>query len=315
LSELVVPKIEGVESRDNFGRFIAEPLEKGFGVTMGNAMRRVLLGQLQGAAVTRVKIEGIQHEFSSIADVKEDTMELLLNIKALRLKPVAERPGKLILEAEGAGQITAADIKPSADFEIANPELYLATLDSAEARLYIELDVELSRGYREAESGDNLPIGVIPVDAIFTPIRKVNFTVSPTHLGEETSREQLQLEIWTDGTTTPADAMSRSAEILMEQLSAFVNYTRIAPVEERVGQLPIPEELYNMPVEQLNLSVRTLNCLRRGNIATVGELVSKTEKELLSLRNFGQKSRQEIDEKLDELGLSLVSSVSGEKLE
>jgi DNA-directed RNA polymerase subunit alpha len=143
----------------------------------------------------------------------------------------------------------------------------------------------------------------------------VNFTVSPTHLGEETSREQLQLEIWTDGTTTPADAMSRSAEILMEQLSAFVNYTRIAPVEERVGQLSIPEELYNMPVEQLNLSVRTLNCLRRGNIATVGELVSKTEKELLSLRNFGQKSRQEIDEKLDELGLSLVSSVSGEKLE
>ncbi|MFC2012558.1 DNA-directed RNA polymerase subunit alpha, partial [Chloroflexota bacterium] len=166
MSHLVVPKAECVESRDNYGRFVAEPLEKGFGVTLGNTIRRVLLSQLQGAAVTRVKIEGIQHEFSTIPYVKEDATEFLLNIKALRLKPLSGEPGKLFLEVEGEGQVTAADIKPSADFEVANPELYLATLDSPEGRLYVELDVELSKGYREAESTDNLVLGVIPVDTI-----------------------------------------------------------------------------------------------------------------------------------------------------
>ncbi|MFC1933507.1 DNA-directed RNA polymerase subunit alpha C-terminal domain-containing protein, partial [Chloroflexota bacterium] len=185
-------------------------------------------------------------------------------------------------------------------------ELYLATLDSPEARLYVEFDVELSKGYREAESSDNLPVGVIPVDAIFTPTRKVNFTVEPIHIGQETSRERLYLEVWTDGTISPADTISRSAEILMEQLSPFVGYTRISQIEE-VTRLPIPEEQYNMPVEQLDLSVRTLNCLRRASIATVGELVSKTEKEMMALRNFGQKSRREIVERLEGLELSLVS--------
>jgi len=302
-----VPKIECIDSKDNFGRFVAEPLEKGFGVTLGNAMRRVLLGCLEGAAVTRVKIEGIQHEFSTIPYVKEDTTELLLNVKALRLKPLSGRPGKLILEVEGEGQVSAADIKTSADFEIANPELYLASLDSPEARLYMELDVELSTGYKEAESSDNLPIGVIPVDAIFTPTRKVNFTVEPIHIGQETSRERLYLEVWMDGTISPADAISRGAEILMEQLTPFVNYTRISLVEEEVSRLPIPDEQYNIPVEQLNLSVRTLNCLRRGSIATVGELISKGEKELMDLRNFGRKSKQEIDERLEAMGLSLAT--------
>jgi len=311
-----VPKIECVESRDNFGRFAAEPLEKGFGVTLGNTMRRVLLGYLQGAAVTRVKIEGIQHEFSTMPYVKEDTVEFLLNVKALRLKPLSGRPGKLTLEVEGEGQVSAADIKPSADFEIANPELYLATLDSPEARLYIEFDVELSKGYREAESGDTLPVGVIPVDAIFTPIRKVNFTVEPLHIGQEISRERLYLDVWTDGTISPTDAISRSAEILMEQLSPFVSFTRISEVEEEVSRLAIPEELSNMSVEQLDLSVRTLNCLRRAIIATVGELVSKREKELMSLRNFGQRSKQEIVERLEALGLSLVPEAkSGEEKE
>ena len=185
MSHLAIPKIECIESRDNFGRFLAEPLEKGFGTTLGNALRRVLLGYLPGAAVTRVKIEGIQHEFSPIPYVKEDTIEFLLNVKALRLKPVSGHPGKLILEVEGEGRVCAADIKPSTDFEIANPELYLATLDSPEARLYVELDVELAEGYREAESSDNVPVGTIPVDAIFTPVRKVNFTVEPVHVGRK----------------------------------------------------------------------------------------------------------------------------------
>jgi DNA-directed RNA polymerase subunit alpha len=308
LSHLVVPNIECVESRDNFGRFAVEPLEKGVGVTLGNAMRRVLLGHLQGAAVTRVKIEGIQHEFSTIPHVKEDTMEFLLNVKALRLKSVTGQPGKLTLEADGERRVTAADIKPSAEFEIANPELYLVSLDSPEARLYVEFDVEMSEGYKEAESSDNMLVGVIPVDAIFTPIRKVNFTVEPIHIGEETSLERLYLEVWTDGTITPAQAVSRAAEILIEQLTPFTGLTKVPELEgEAEAALPaIAPELANMPVEQLNLSVRTQNCLRRGSINTVGEVVSKTEKELMSLRNFGLKSKQELEERLKSLGLSLA---------
>jgi len=302
----VVPKIECIESRDNYGRFIAEPLENGFGVTLGNAVRRVLLGSLQGAAVTKVKIEGIQHEFSTIPYVREDTIEFLLNVKAIRIKPLSGRPGKLTLEMEGERQVTAADIKPSADFEITNSDLYLASLDTTEARLYAEFDVELSKGYREAESSDNLPVGVIPVDAIFTPIRKVNFTVEPVHVGQETSMERLYLEMWTDGTISPSDAVSQGAEILTEQLSPLISFTHVTQAEDE-GQLAIPEEQYNMPVEQLNLSVRTLNSLRRGGIVTVGELVTKGEKELMTLRNFGQKSRQEIEERLEAIGLSLVS--------
>jgi DNA-directed RNA polymerase subunit alpha len=281
LSHLTVPKTECVESKDNYGRFVAEPLEKGFGVTIGNSMRRVLLSQLEGAAVTRVKIEGIQHEFSTIPFVKEDATELLLNIKAIRLKPLSGSSGKLTLEAEGEGKLTAADIKPSSDFEITNPDSYLATLDSPEAKLYAELEVELGRGYREAEATDNSTVGVIPIDAIFSPVRRVNFTVEPIYTGPEANRERLFLEIWTDGTISPAEAIARGAEILREQLSAFANYTKLSKVTGE-GKEPVrptmSEELYHMPVEQLNLSVRTMNCLRRGGIATVGELATKTEK-------------------------------------
>jgi len=316
LSHLAIPKIECVESRDNFGRFLAEPLEKGFGTTLGNALRRVLLGYLPGAAVTRVKIEGIQHEFSPIPYVKEETIEFLLNVKALRLKPISGHPGKLTLEVEEEGRVCAADIKPSTDFEIANPELYLATLDSPEARLYVELDVDLAEGYRDAEPSDNLPVGTIPVDAIFTPIRKVNFTVESVHIGQETSRERLCLEVWTDGTISPVDAISNGANILIEQLSPFANYVAISQIEEEkeLIRLSIPDEKYNMPVEQLDLSMRTMNCLRRGGISTVGELISKGEQELLSLRNFGQRSKQELEERLNTLGLSLTPQIE-EKVE
>ncbi len=308
---LEVPKIECVESRDNFGRFVAEPMEKGFGVTLGNTLRRVLLGYLPGAAVTQVKIEGIQHEFSTIPYVKEDTSEFLFNIKALRLKPVSGQPGRLTLDVKGEGRVCAADITPSTDFEIANPELYLVTLDSPEARLYVEFDVELGVGYRVANSSDNQPVGVIPVDAIFTPIYKVNFTTEPIHIGRETSRERLYLEVWTDGTISPIDGVSQGAEILIEQLSPFVDYARLSQPEEAKGlvRLPIPDEKYDMPVEQLDLSVRTMNSLRRAGITTVGELISKGEKELLALRNFGQKSKQELDERLKGIGLSLTPQV------
>lgn len=307
MSGLAIANIECLESEENFGRFRAEPLEKGFGVTLGNALRRVLLGYLPGAAVTRVRLEGIQHEFSTIPFVKEDVTEFLLNVKALRLKSLSGQDGKLILAVEGEGRVTAADIEPSTDFEIANPELYLATLDSPEAKLYAEFDVELGEGYREAESADDLLIGTIPIDAIFTPIRKVNFTIEPTHVGEEMNQERLELEVWTDGTIKPADAVSQSAKILSEQLASFIDYSRISrlEVEKESIRASIPDETYNMPVEQLDLSVRTMNCLRRGGITTVGELISKGEKELLALHNFGQKSKHEVEERLQSLGLSI----------
>ena len=314
MSHLVIPRIECIESRGNFGRFVAEPLEQGFGVTLGNSLRRVLLSYLPGAAVTRVKIEGIQHEFSTIPYVKEDTTEFLLNIKTLRLKPLSGQPGKLMLEVEGEGQVRAADIKPSVDFEVANPELYLATLDSSEAKLYAELEVELGEGYKQAETSDNLPIGVIPIDAIFTPIRKVNFTIEPVHIGQETTREQVHLEVWTDGTISPEEAINSSANILVEQLSPFVNYTEASQIEaeERLTHPSIPDEQYNKPVEQLNLSVRTMNCLRRASITTVGELINTGEKGLLSLRNFGQTSKQEVEEHLQAIGLSINPQVEEE---
>jgi len=316
LSDLVIPKIECIESEENFGHFLVEPLEKGFGITLGNTLRRVLLGYLPGAAVTQVKIEGIHHEFSTIPHVKEDATEFLLNVRALRLKSLSGQPGKLTLEAEGDGQVCAADINPSVDFEIANPELYLATLDSPEAKLYVEFEVELGIGYKEAESSDNLPVGTIPVDSIFTPIHKVNFTIEPAHIGQEISRERLSLEIWTDGTISPIDALSQSAEILIKQLSPFADYAEVSQIEmeKKALRLSIPEEKYNMPVEQLDLSVRTINCLRRADITAVGELISKEERELLRLRNFGQKSLQEIKERLKTLELSLTSQVKDSTL-
>jgi DNA-directed RNA polymerase subunit alpha len=308
LSNLAIAKIECVETKDNFGRFRAEPVEKGFGVTLGNALRRVLLGYLPGAAVTRVRLEGIQHEFTTIPFVKEDVTEFLLNVKALRLKPLSGQAGKLILNVEGEKRITAADIEASNDFEIANPELYLATLDSPEAKLYAEFDVELGEGYKEAEPADDLPIGTIPVDALFAPIRKVNFTVEPSHISRETSHERLELEIWTDGTISPEEAISQSARVLTEQLDPFIDYARVSRIEaeKQLVRASIPDEKYNMPVDQLELSVRTMNCLRRGGITTVGELISKGEMELLSLHNFGRKSMQEVKEQLEAMDLSLT---------
>lgn len=315
MSPLSNPKIEQIESKGNYARFSAEPLEKGVGITLGNALRRILLGYLPGAAVTSVKIDGIQHEFTTIPDVKEDTIELLLNVKALRLKPNSGRPGKLLLEVAREGKVTAADIKPSEDFEIINPDMYLATLDSPEAKLNIEFNVELGEGYRQAEGTANLPLGVIPVDAVFTPIRKVNFTMEPIHIGREISQERLYLEIWTDGTISPQDALSRGAEMLTQLLNPFVNFVKVskAEVEKVAIPLSIPQEKYNMPVEDLDLSVRTLNSLRRGGITTVGELVSKSEKDLLSLRNFGQKSKQEVEERLQTLGLNLSGKSEAEE--
>jgi len=314
LAGLLVPNIECTECVDNYGRFVAEPLEKGFGITLGNSLRRVLLGYLPGAAVTQVRIEGVQHEFTVIPNAKEDVTEFLLNLKELRLKPLSDRGGTLVLEVEGEGRVCAADIKPSADFEITNPELCLVTLNVPNSKLYMELDVELGTGFKTAESTDNMPVGTIPLDAIFTPIRKINYSVEPTHIGRETSRERLYLDVWTDGTTSPVDAISTAASILIEQLTPFLEYVKISQMkaEERAIRMSIPDEKYNMPVEQLDLSVRTMNCLRRSNVTTVGELIGKGTKELLKLRNFGQKSYQEIEDRLASIGLSLNPKVEQE---
>jgi DNA-directed RNA polymerase subunit alpha len=310
---LAVSNIECVESSDKYGRFVVEPLEKGFGTTVGNALRRVLLGFLPGAAVTKIRVEGVQHEFAPIPHVKEDVLEFILNVKALRLKSLSERPARLSLEKQKEGPIYASDINPSLDFEIVNPELYLATVDSPEARFYVDFDVEIGMGFKAAESTDNLSVGTIPIDAIFTPVRKVNFSIQPMHVGETSSRERLVLEIWTDGTMAPSDAMSNAASILLEQITPFVEYSKVSQIaeEKRALKASIPQDLFNMPVEQLDLSVRAMNCLRRSGISTVGELVSTGEKELLGLRNFGQKSRQEVQDRLKALGLNFSISMDG----
>jgi DNA-directed RNA polymerase subunit alpha len=309
LSPLSLPRIECVESRGNFSKFSVEPLEKGIGITLGNALRRTLLGYLPGAAITSVKIEGIQHEFSTIPFVKEDTIEFLLNVKSIRLRANSNRPGKMVMEVEREGEVHASDIKGADDFDIVNPEQYLATLDSPQGKLNVEFNVELGEGFRQADTNANLPIGVIPVDAIFTPIRKVNYTIEPVHIGRETSRERMYLEVWTDGTISPLDAVSRSAQLLLQQFAPFAELAQTTKIQVEKQSVPaaIADEKFNTPVEELDLSVRTINSLRRGGITTVGELLSKGEKELLSLRNFGQKSRQEVEERLRALGMVLAT--------
>jgi DNA-directed RNA polymerase subunit alpha len=309
LSNLVIPRVECVESTDSYGHFVAEPLERGFGITLGNALRRVLLSSLLGAAVNWVRIEGIQHEFSAIPHVKEDATEFLLNVKALRLRSVTKQPGKLFLEVEREGRVYASDIKPSADFEIANPELYLATLDSAEAKFQVEFNVVLGRGYVPASHSDGLPIGVIPVDAIFTPVRVVNYLIEPARIGPHVGYEKLILDVWTDSTISPTEAVSQSAEILGEQFSLFTSLILVPSeeIEEGAHAVIAPSEQYELPLESLKLPPRVFNCLRRNKINKVGELLEKTPQELLLLKKLGQKSLDEVQQRLGELGLALRS--------
>jgi len=291
MPELYIPTVTCVESVGNYGRFLAEPLGPGFGVTLSNALRRVLLSSLPGAAITWVKIEGIQHEFSPIPDVKEDAMEFLLNIRQLRLCPLTSQPGQLFLEAEGEGKVCAGDIKPSASFRVANPELYLAFLDSPQAKLYVELNVELGRGYVPAKSADGLPVGALPVDAIFTPVRTVNFSVESIRPGQEESPEKLILEIWTDGTIFPWEALSQSAIILINQFSSFRDLE--VPMARALSILP---EQYDTPLEELNLSTRSYNSLRRAGIFTMGQLLEQGKEGLPPLPGLGAKSRAEVEE-------------------
>ena len=299
------PRISVEEETETYARIAAEPLAPGFGITLGNALRRILLSSLPGAAITSIRIEEVVHEFSTVAGVKEDTMELLLNFKDVRLRPLSNRPGKMYLEAKGPGAIHARDIQVAADYEIVNPDLYLATLDSDKSHLTVEFTVERGRGYLPADQSDGLPIGVIPVDAIFTPVQKVNYHVDHTRVGQTTNYDKLVMEIWTDGTVNAIDAVSQSADIMREELGIFAQLGKPEPavVEHGVGRgVALPPDKYNTPIEDLNLSVRAYNCLKRSGLMTVGQVLEKSEEELLTLRNFGQKSYDELKAKLIEFG-------------
>jgi len=295
------------ESGEDYARIVAAPLPPGFGTTVGNALRRVLLSSLPGAAVTSVRIDGVLHEFSTIPNVKEDTIEFLLNVKELRLRALSDRPGTLVLDVTGRdGLITAADIQVPEHYEIVNPDLYLATVDSRDGRLHVEFNVEIGRGYMPAGQTDGLPIGVIPLDAIFSPVRKVNYKVEHTRVGQATNYDKLTLEVGTDGTINGVEAVSRSADVLVDQFKLFSQMGRPAlPMVERglgAGAVLTPEQ-YGMPIEDLQLSMRAYNCLRRSGLMTVGQVLEKSEEELLALRNFGRKSYDELRARLDQLGL------------
>ncbi|MFW6150345.1 MAG: DNA-directed RNA polymerase subunit alpha [Chloroflexota bacterium] len=301
MAELSIPNVTCVESIGNYGRFSAEPLERGFGTTLGNAMRRVLLGSLAGAAVTWVKIDGVEHEFTTIPNAKEDVMDFLLNVKELRLRSITRQPGRLVLDVQGEGIFSAGDITRTIDFEVVNPELGLVTLNSGDAKLYVEFNVELGRGYVPAGSADGVaPVGALPVDATFTPVRKANFSVGSIRPGEERSAERLILEIWTDGTLAPSDAVSQSAEILIEQFTSFRELE--LPAEQGAGGTAIPPEKYNIPLSDLGLSTRAHNSLRRGDITTLGQLVDRTREGMPPLPGFGSKSQKEVEDILAQWG-------------
>jgi len=314
LTEAVLPQIECSELSEKYGRFIIEPLERGYGVTLGNALRRVLLNSITGSAVTWMMIDGIQHEFSTIPNVKEDTIDFILNVKALRLRALSPHGGKLILKCKGEREITAGDIEPSADFEIVNPDLHLAALDSSDAKLMVEFNVEQGKGYRLAGKADGLPIGAIPIDAIFTPIRRVNYKIETVALEELHGYERLAIDIWTDGTISPVEAVSQSAQMLIEYFQLFYELAKVPlRVGEKQPRLPIPLEQYNMPIEELDLSVRTFNCLKRAGITKIGELFEKSEEDLLSIKNFGQKALDELKGQMKVKGLNPPNLIKSEE--
>jgi DNA-directed RNA polymerase subunit alpha len=298
--ELESPQIEPVEELAAYGKYEASPLPAGYGVTIGNALRRVLLSSLEGAAVTSIQVRDVYHEFSTIPGVKEDVTAIVLNVKKLRLKSYAPHPVQLKLVKSGAGRVTAADITETADVEIVNPELELLTLDSDDVTIELDLTVERGVGYLAAERTEQLPIGVIPVDAIFSPVRKVNYWVENTRVGQMTNYDKLTIEIETDGTMSPEEALSRAAEILVGQFSLFTTTGKALIGAERgmTGTPALPPNMLDMPIEELDLPMRAYNSLKRNNIVKVGQLLQLQDEDLLRMRNFGKKSLDEMKERL-----------------
>jgi DNA-directed RNA polymerase subunit alpha len=304
---MVMPKIEREAVARNYGKFVISPLERGYGVTVGNALRRVLLSSLEGAAVTSIRISDVAHEFSEIPGVREDVLQVMLNLKQLRLILHEGDAARLRVEVQGEGVVTAADIIAPAEVEIVNPELYLFTVDEDKTRLEIELSVQRGRGYSPSDDRGRLPIGELPTDAIFNPVRRVNFEVGQARVGQDTSFDRLTMEIWTDGTVKPEDALRSSAQMLMAHLRDLSGVTEesLMAAAAREEEPKMASEIYETPIENLDLSVRVFNSLKRTGITTVGEVLDMLEKgpdAMLSIRNFGEKSLDELRERLVEKG-------------
>ncbi len=314
--ELIMPKRVEVDSESQdpfFGKFVCEPLERGFGITLGNALRRLLLSSLQGAAIVSVKIENVLHEFSSLPGVVEDVADIILNLKGVRFKTYTDKPEMVRIEAQGEKVVKAGDIITDGRIEVLNPDHHIATL-SKDGSLNMEMVVKMGKGYSPADRSQiqDQPVNTIPIDAIFSPIRKVNYIVTNARVGQRTDYDKLTLEIWTDGSVLPRDALAYAAKILKEQLTIFINFEEDEEPEE--VETPEPEKTFNenlfRSVDELELSVRSANCLKNADIHLIGELVQKTDQEMLKTKNFGRKSLNEIKEILGEMGLSL-----GQKLE
>ena len=312
--EIEKPKIEIVEiSEDNrYGKFICEPLERGYGTTFGNSLRRILLSSLQGAAITAIRIDGVLHEFSTIPGVRDDVTNIILNLKSLCLKMYTDEPKTIRLDVDGAKEVTAADITVDSDIEILNPELHIATLND-DGSLHMEMTVERGRGYVPADKNKRVDhvIGVIPIDSIFSPILRVNYSVADTRVGNVTDYDKLTMEVWTDGSIRPEEALSKAAGILIMHLKLFQNMAGIEEEGEAETETFLePQEndtakVLELTIEDLDLSVRSYNCLKRANINTVADLTEKTEEEMIKVRNLGRKSLEEVKKKLQELNLSL----------
>lgn len=310
--EIEKPRIETVEVNENgtYGKFVVEPLERGYGTTLGNSLRRILLSSLPGAAATSIKIEGVLHEFSTVPGVVEDTTEIVLNLKRLSLKIHSDEEKTLTIDAEGPGVVTAGDIRTDSDVDILNSDLHIATLAEG-AKLFMEITANRGRGYIPADRNkkEDMEIGVIPIDSIYTPIERVNYTVENTRVGQVTNYDKLTLEVWTDGSIRPDEAVSLGAKILTEHLMLFVGLTdKVRDTEIMIEKEDDKKEkVLEMTIEELELSVRSYNCLKRAGINTVQELCSKTEEEMMKVRNLGRKSLEEVQEKLADLGLALRS--------
>ncbi len=314
--EIEKPRIECVENPadESYGKFIVEPLERGYGTTLGNSLRRVLLSSLPGTAVTTIKIAGVQHEFTTIPGVKEDVTEIVLNIKTLIARLHREGPKTVYIEAVGPCEVTAGDIKADGEVEILNPELHIATL-GPDATLSMEMTISHGRGYVPAEKNKPLQTvaGVIPIDSIYTPVLKVNYAVENTRVGNQTDYDKLTLEVWTDKTISPRDAVSLGAKILCDHFTLFTDLSQAMNMGSTVVEKTetVKDKIMEMTIEELDLSVRSFNCLKRANINTVEDLVSKTQDEMIKVRNLGRKSLEEVIQKLAIMGLSLASEEEG----
>jgi DNA-directed RNA polymerase subunit alpha len=316
IAEIEVPRVEikEVEVLETYGKFSIEPLEPGFGATLGNPLRRVLLSSIPGAAVTWVKIDGVLHEYANIPHMKEDVLSVLQRVKNIRVKSLSDQSGTMQLEVTGPGEIHAGDLSLPPDLEIMNPDLELFSLDSIEGKVSIELNVEHGKGYVAAASGTGLPIGTLPVDAIYGPVRRVNYTVEHTRVGQVTDYDRLLLEVWTDGTISPLGAVQSAAQILMEHFTLFSTIGQVVaePVRGNVMAQAVEPDVYNTLVDKLELSSRTVNCLKRAGIYKVGEVLERNKSYLLGIRNFGERSWKELISQLEIKGFPIPSATDSE---